>query len=186
MRHSIDDGPSRLVVLLFGRAAGRRFYPARLILALVGTICSLLCPVSHADDCNGNGVSDEVDVRTGASEDCNQNVVPDECESMPLRFAEVPHLPSAGVPLAVTTGDFNSDGLTDFASASVESGVTTVTVFLGNGEGDFVRTGYPGADHSPSSLKTGDLDGDGDDDLVLLSSGHLCQINNNEIYCKSI
>ena len=79
------------------------------VLALVATLCGQVCPISHAEDCNGNGVSDEVDIRTGASEDCNQNMVPDECESMPLRFAEVPHLPSAGVPLAVTTGDFNSD-----------------------------------------------------------------------------
>ncbi len=32
------------------------------------------------DDCNGNGVPDEIDISGGASEDCNQNVIPDECE----------------------------------------------------------------------------------------------------------
>ncbi len=32
------------------------------------------------DDCNGNGVADEVDIASGTSQDCNGNAVPDECD----------------------------------------------------------------------------------------------------------
>jgi len=32
------------------------------------------------DDCNGNGVADEVDISSGTSLDCNGNAVPDECD----------------------------------------------------------------------------------------------------------
>jgi parallel beta-helix repeat protein len=31
-------------------------------------------------DCNGNGVSDEIDIGNGSSGDCDSNLVPDECE----------------------------------------------------------------------------------------------------------
>ncbi len=32
------------------------------------------------DDCNGNGINDQMDVGNGSSPDCNGNLVPDECE----------------------------------------------------------------------------------------------------------
>ncbi|MCH8252536.1 MAG: hypothetical protein IID36_08810, partial [Planctomycetes bacterium] len=32
------------------------------------------------EDCNENGLDDELDIATGSSEDCNNNGVPDECE----------------------------------------------------------------------------------------------------------
>jgi len=32
-------------------------------------------------DCNGNGVTDDVDIATGTSDDCSENGIPDECES---------------------------------------------------------------------------------------------------------
>ena len=32
-------------------------------------------------DCNSNGVNDDTDVNTGASDDCNNNGLPDECEA---------------------------------------------------------------------------------------------------------
>ncbi len=31
-------------------------------------------------DCNGNGISDDQDVKGGVSDDCNTNLIPDECE----------------------------------------------------------------------------------------------------------
>ncbi len=34
----------------------------------------------NTEDCNGNGISDEVDIVFGTSADCNGNEVPDECE----------------------------------------------------------------------------------------------------------
>ncbi len=32
------------------------------------------------DDCNGNGINDQIDVVNGSSLDCNANMIPDECE----------------------------------------------------------------------------------------------------------
>jgi glucose/arabinose dehydrogenase len=32
-------------------------------------------------DCNGNGVADDIDIKTGASDDCNFNLIPDECDN---------------------------------------------------------------------------------------------------------
>ena len=31
-------------------------------------------------DCNSNGISDEVDIKSGLSYDCNRNLIPDECD----------------------------------------------------------------------------------------------------------
>ena len=42
------------------------------------------------EDCNGNGVSDRLDVANGYSEDCNENGIPDECENDPCE--EPPYL----------------------------------------------------------------------------------------------
>jgi hypothetical protein len=36
------------------------------------------CPT---DDCNANGIADDVDIANGTSSDCNSNGIPDECES---------------------------------------------------------------------------------------------------------
>jgi hypothetical protein len=35
---------------------------------------------AHAQDCNGNGINDDLDVAAGSSDDCQLNGVPDECE----------------------------------------------------------------------------------------------------------
>ncbi len=35
-------------------------------------------------DCNGNGVSDDAEISSGASQDCDGNHVPDACQSVPL------------------------------------------------------------------------------------------------------
>jgi len=32
------------------------------------------------NDCNGNGISDEIDIAKGTSRDCNRNGIPDECD----------------------------------------------------------------------------------------------------------
>jgi subtilisin family serine protease len=34
----------------------------------------------HGEDCNANGIADDVDIADGTSEDCNGNIVPDECD----------------------------------------------------------------------------------------------------------
>ena len=56
-----------------GGAAGDNDY---FFMVLAGPAC-----LDCADDCNGNGVPDECDVRDHTSQDCNGNYLPDECES---------------------------------------------------------------------------------------------------------
>ena len=34
----------------------------------------------YAEDCNGNGVDDLIDISMGTSEDCNENSIQDECD----------------------------------------------------------------------------------------------------------
>jgi len=54
-----------------------------------------------ADDCNGNGVPDDVDISLCTSLDLNQNGIPDECEGLvPLVAGE-----------SFRRGDANSDGI---------------------------------------------------------------------------
>jgi hypothetical protein len=47
----------------------------------------------ECEDCNGNGVLDDIDIASGTSHDYNANGIPDECES--------------------ACGDLNGDGMTD-------------------------------------------------------------------------
>ena len=75
-------------------------------------------------------------------------------------------------PRFLTAADFNGDGSLDLAvsngSASVPLG-TTVSVLLNTGNGTFnPEAEYP-AGNSPSSVRAGDLNGDGKPDLALLN-----------------
>ncbi len=78
-------------------------------------------------------------------------------------------------PVALTTGDFNADGRLDLAVAN-HDGVGSnndkngVSVWLGNGNGTFkFKKAYDIASY-PISIATGDLDGNGQLDLVIVSS----------------
>ena len=67
-------------------------------------------------------------------------------------------------PSAVAIGDFNRDGIPDFAAAV--SGANQVAVFLGNGDGTFSDpVTYP-TGQNPSAILAVDLNRDGDLDLV--------------------
>jgi hypothetical protein len=79
---------------------------------------------------------------------------------------------------AVAAGDFNLDGNQDFVlsrtggSGSANDG--NVLLYLGNGDGSFQSTGFPqvgllvgDAGTDPMSMVAGDVDGDGDVDIIV-------------------
>ncbi len=72
-------------------------------------------------------------------------------------------------PTSVTTGDFNRDGITDVAFASVNT--NTVGVRLGTGAGAFQAAASFDAGSAPLSVAVGDFNGDGKPDLASANSG---------------
>jgi hypothetical protein len=74
-------------------------------------------------------------------------------------------------PSSVAIGDLNGDGNPDLATANSYTGLYSgegedVSVLLGNGDGTFQSAVNYDTDVEPSSVAIGDLDGDGDLDLV--------------------
>lgn len=74
-------------------------------------------------------------------------------------------------PIAVVAADFNGDGRPDVAWARHLSAQNTMLVRRGDGHGGMGRaTAYP-TTTSSNDLAAGDLDGDGDLDIVVVSEG---------------
>ncbi|MEQ9616534.1 MAG: VCBS repeat-containing protein [Phycisphaerales bacterium] len=76
-------------------------------------------------------------------------------------------LPTGREPVAVTVGDFNKDGRTDFATANSASG--TASVYRNNGDDTFTKTQELAVGAQPTGIVSGNFDDDGTDyaDLVL-------------------
>ena len=88
-----------------------------------------------------------------------------------VAFSLGPFLTAGDDPNSIAVGDFNGDGNLDLAVANVYSG--TVSIFLGDGKGNFALASSPAAGANPSSVAVGDFSGDGKLDLAVasLSSG---------------
>ncbi|MEW6251011.1 MAG: S8 family serine peptidase [Planctomycetota bacterium] len=73
----------------------------------------VLNALAAAQDCNGNGVPDIVDLARGTSLDCNHNSVPDECD---IAGGVSTDCNGNGVPdeCERLTGDLNCDGAVNF------------------------------------------------------------------------
>ena len=73
-------------------------------------------------------------------------------------------------PAYIVAGDFNRDGRADFADA--DGGYGTAFVFLGNGDGTFVKSPeYGSGGVAAFSIATGDFNGDGYPDLLFTNNG---------------
>jgi uncharacterized repeat protein (TIGR01451 family) len=94
-------------------------------------------------------------------------------------------------PSAVALGDFNNDGIPDLAVANsnlVVTGPGTVTlegagsvsILLGNGNGSFSAATNIATDYDPDAVLVGDLNGDGQTDIVVVN-GSAEHIGNNPV-----
>jgi flagellin-like hook-associated protein FlgL len=78
---------------------------------------------------------------------------------------------------APSVGDFNSDGNLDFVGSD---DTPQINLFLGNGNATFSSVALPFATGVPRSLMSGDLDGDGDLDVVSPNGGDLSVFLGND------
>jgi uncharacterized repeat protein (TIGR01451 family) len=91
-----------------------------------------------------------------------------------IPVANFPSTPSSSVsvgtsPEGIATADFNADGKIDLAVAN--SGSSTVSILLGNGDGTFTAQAPVAAGTAPVWLVTGDFNEDGKMDLAVANSG---------------
>jgi flagellin-like hook-associated protein FlgL len=83
------------------------------------------------------------------------------------RFQDRVTAATTGSPMAVTTADFNADGLADIATATG----TGTTVHLGTSAGGFILQGSFASGSSNRGITTGDFNGDGTLDIVTANGG---------------
>ena len=111
--------------------------------------------VSFLDTSNGNTVLGTAALGTGAS-------------ALGWLNSQTPA--TGGDPSSVAVGDFNGDGIPDLAVANTGSTPAyryALTILLGNGDGTFTTAVSPFTGTYPSSIATGDFNGDGIPDLAV-------------------
>lgn len=111
--------------------SGRAVILARLTTATNTSLNEFSVGLPAASDCNGNGVSDAVEIASGAALDCNGNGVPDSCD---LASGVLQDRNQDGFPddcLPAVADDCNANGLSDAYEISLGIGD-----FDGNGRLD--------------------------------------------------
>ena len=83
-----------------------------------------------------------------------------------LSFLDASNPTDNSSPASIAVGDFNGDGIPDFAVANF--GANNVTVFLGDGTGNFTAAAAnPQTGNGPIAIAAGDFNGDGILDLAV-------------------
>ena len=85
----------------------------------------------------------------------------------------VPQVTVGTLPTSVAIGNFNNDGIQDFAVANRDN--FNVSILLGNGAGGFTAAAAVGVGDRPFSVAIGDFNNDGKQDLAVVngSSGNV-------------
>ena len=148
------------------RLSQKLFCPVLLFAAFVN-----LSSFGLAADCNGNGVEDSEDIAGTVSEDCNANGLPDECEVVPVSISLGDDVfVVAESPQDVAVGDLDGDGDEDFVAGSRGNSVSTLKLFLNQGERQFT----PGSEYLVEAelrdMFVGDLNGDDLPDVAVVFS----------------
>ena len=157
------------------------------ILRLVFIVAlTAFCFFAFGADCNRNGVADEEDVKSGSSEDCNGSGIPDECEQDLLRlrqsgeFTELPEFPST-----LFAVDLDTDGDLDLVTGNQGPLDFQVAVYLnqveenGGGRGEFSQLESHPLSSALEAMDHGDLDGDGDIDVAVVTETAALVLWNN-------
>jgi hypothetical protein len=101
-------------------------------------------------------------VNSSVSRTCTVSVAP------PLFLPPV-NYPVGTAPLGITSADLNGDGIPDLVVAN--SGDTTVSVLLGNGDGTFSPAVNYFSGSAPDHIVVADFNGDGIPDLAVTNAG---------------
>src|SRR5262249_55569419 len=115
-----------------------------------------------AGDFNGDGKLDLVTANYGSS---NLSVFQNMGGGTFANFSGSPFGDGGSNPIAVTVGDFNSDGKLDLALANY--GSANASVMLGNGDGTFQAPSISAVGTNPYAVAVGDFNGDGKLDVVV-------------------
>ena len=87
-----------------------------------------------------------------------------------LNFLTSSNPPDSDGATAIAVGDFNGDGILDYAVANFNA--NSLSIFLGDGTGNFVQTANnPATSDNPIALAAGDFNGDGILDLAVVNYG---------------
>ena len=142
---------------------GRFFYSCCVWLAL------LAAPGlgAFAEDCNRNGVEDDLDLAAETSMDCDGDGVPDECQLSPVDFTSRElGITVSRYPRAIACADVDSDGVLDIITANKDGDTRSmVSVLKNDGSGVFARADFDDAVRA-SDLAVTDLDGDEANDIL--------------------
>jgi uncharacterized repeat protein (TIGR01451 family) len=86
-----------------------------------------------------------------------------------IEFAAAKSYPVGTSPAGIVVGDFNGDGKPDIAVAN--TGSSSISILLGNGDGTFHPAVNYSAGNRPSAIAVGDFNGDGKMDLAAFQPG---------------
>src|SRR5262245_5474881 len=86
-----------------------------------------------------------------------------------MSFTPAVSYPAGTNPQEIVTADFNNDGRLDLATCN--TGSSSVSVLLGNGNGTFQSPKTAAAGDNPVSIAVGDFNGDGKLDLTAANGG---------------